>query len=287
MEMHEIDRCPICDSKKHTPFLKCIDYMVSRETFQIVTCDSCEFRYTNSAPDLNELGKYNESDNTLAQNSKGLIRNYIFIKRLKLISKFYRTGNLLDIGCGKGEFLNICNQAKWNVIGVDSNEQNRENARKNFSFEVRGLEEIIKLKDSSFEIITMWHSLESIPNLRETVNELKRLLKPKGVIIVSVSNCDSLDAKLYREYWSAYNVPKHLYHFTPKHIENLFKQFDLKVFNVLPEIFDSFYVSLLSEQYKSGKTKFIRSMWNGLYSNFCAMKTGREYSSQIYLIKKS
>ncbi len=294
--MLEINSCPVCDFKSHTPFLTCTDYTVSRETFHIVSCESCKFKYTNPIPNLTKLGQYYKSEEYISHSNtnKGFIngcyqavRKYTLIKKLRLISKFYRTGNLLDIGCGTGEFLDTCKQASWNVIGIEPDENARKMAKENFSLDVRAEEELANLKDESFDIITMWHVLEHVPNLKERVQELKRLLKPKGVIIIAVPNCSSLDAKTYKEYWAAYDVPRHLYHFTPADIEKLFKQFDLKVFNILPMIFDSFYVSMLSEKYKNGKVNLVRSMWNGLRSNFNGMKTGKEYSSQIYLIKKS
>lgn len=294
--MIKISNCPICNSEKHTSFLKCLDHTVSRETFQVVSCDACQFKFTNPIPDLDKLGQYYKSEEYISHSNskKGFIngcyqavRRYTLIKKLRLISKFYRTGNLLDIGCGTGEFLDTCKQANWNVIGIEPDENARRMAQKNFSLDVRPEEELANLKNESFDIIAMWHVLEHVPNLKGRVQELKRLLKPKGVIIIAVPNCNSLDAKWYKEYWAAYDVPRHLYHFTPDDIEKLFKQFDLKVFNILPMIFDSFYVSMLSEKYKNEKVSLIRSMWNGLRSNLNGMKTGKEYSSQIYLIKKN
>jgi predicted SAM-dependent methyltransferase len=132
----------------------------------------------------------------------------------------------------------------------------------------------------------MWHVLEHVPKLNERVEELKRLLKTNGIIIIAVPNCNSLDAKIYKENWAAYDVPRHLYHFTPKDIDSLFLKYDMKVFRILPMIFDSFYVSMLSEKIKTGSTNIIRSTWNGFRSNLSAIKCGNTSSSQIYLIRK-
>jgi SAM-dependent methyltransferase len=133
----------------------------------------------------------------------------------------------------------------------------------------------------------MWHVLEHVPDLNDRVEELKRLIKPKGIIIIAVPNCNSLDAKIYKENWAAYDVPRHLYHFTPKDIESLFRNHGLKLFRILPMIFDSFYVSMLSEKIKTGRPNIVRAMWNGLRSNVSALKSGKTYSSQIYLIRKT
>ncbi|HET6225302.1 MAG TPA: class I SAM-dependent methyltransferase [Bacteroidia bacterium] len=294
--MLQLNECPICNSNQFEPFLECKDYTVSRETFQIVSCLTCQFKFTNPIPDLDKLGSYYKSEEYVSHSNsnKGFInsvyqfvRKYTLLKKLKLISKFNKTGNILDIGCGTGEFLNICKQAKWNVMGIEPDEGARKMASDNFSLHVKPEAELKNLPDQSFDIITMWHVLEHVPKLKDRVQELKRLLKPKGVIIIAVPNCSSLDAKKYKQYWAAYDVPRHLYHFTPGDLNALTKQFDLTVFNTLPMVFDSFYVSMLSEKYKKGKLNLICSMWNGFQSNLNAAKTGKNYSSQIYLIRKN
>jgi 2-polyprenyl-3-methyl-5-hydroxy-6-metoxy-1,4-benzoquinol methylase len=293
--MQKLTNCPICNQTVFSLFLECKDNTVSRETFQIVQCNSCGFKFTNPRPEEEQLGKYYKSEDYVSHSNtkKGFInstyqsvRKYTLLKKLQLISKYYKTGKILDIGCGTGEFLNTCKNAKWNTIGIEPDDDAREMAIQNFRLDVRREEELKDLDDESFDIISMWHVLEHVPNLNERVEGLKRLIKPKGIIIIAVPNCDSLDARLYKEEWAAYDVPRHLYHFTPQDIEALFRKHELKVFRILPMIFDSFYVSMLSEKIKSGNTNIIRSTWNGLRSNLSALKSGKKYSSQIYLIRK-
>lgn len=293
--MERIEKCPVCESGEFILFLNCKDYTVSRETFSIVECSSCHFKFTNPRPETNKLGEYYKSEDYISHSntSKGFInatyqtvRKYTLLKKLQLISKFYKTGSLLDIGCGTGEFLNICQNAKWKVIGIEPDSNARKSAIEKYSLIVKPEEEISKLIDNSFDIITMWHVLEHVPRLNDRIEELRRLLKPNGVIIVAVPNCNSLDATIYKQEWAAYDVPRHLYHFTPADIERLFRKHGLKLVNTLPMIFDSFYVSMLSEKNRTGKTNFLCSVWNGLRSNLNAIKTGKTYSSQIYIIKK-
>lgn len=292
--MEKLERCPICDTNEFSPFLDCKDYTVSRETFSIIQCNGCGFKFTNPRPEVQKLGDYYKSEEYVSHSntSKGFInstyqfiRKFTLLKKLQLISKFYKSGKLLDIGCGTGEFLNTCKNAKWNVLGIEPDEKTRKSAIENYGLDVRSEEEIKELNDSSFDVITMWHVLEHVPFLNDRIVDLKRLLKPNGVIIIAVPNCSSLDAKIYKNEWAAYDVPRHLYHFTPNDIERLFKKNNLRLINILPMIFDSFYVSMLSERNRSGKTKFVRSTWNGLRSNLSAIKTGKTYSSQIYIIK--
>ncbi|HEX8515111.1 MAG TPA: class I SAM-dependent methyltransferase [Bacteroidia bacterium] len=293
--MDQLSNCPVCNFNQFSPFLACKDNTVSRETFQIVSCNSCGFKFTNPRPENNQLGKYYKSEEYVSHSNtkKGFInstyqtvRKYTLLKKLQLISKYFKTGRILDIGCGTGEFLNTCKSAKWQTLGIEPDDDARQMAIRNYALDVRKESDLVLLENESFDIISMWHVLEHVPNLNERVEELKRLIKPKGIIIIAVPNCDSLDAKLYKENWAAYDVPRHLYHFTPKDIDTLFRNHGLKMFRILPMIFDSFYVSLLSEKITSGKANIIKAVWNGFRSNIYALKSGKTSSSQIYLIRK-
>lgn len=293
--MENLNNCPICNSTQFSPFLMCKDYTVSRETFQIISCNSCGFKFTNPRPEEEKLGEYYKSETYISHSNskKGfinsayqIVRKYTLLKKLQLISKYYKTGKILDIGCGTGEFLNICKSAKWNTIGIEPDADARKKAIENYGLDVKVESEIKDLESESFDIISMWHVLEHVPRLNERIKDLKRLLKPNGIIIIAVPNCNSLDAKIYAKHWAAYDLPRHLYHFTPTDIESIFKNHGLGIFKILPMIFDSFYVSILSEKYRTERSNIIRAIWNGLRSNLAALKTGKTYSSQIYLIRK-
>jgi 2-polyprenyl-3-methyl-5-hydroxy-6-metoxy-1,4-benzoquinol methylase len=293
--MERINKCPVCDKGEFKLFLECLDNTVSRETFSIVQCIYCNFKFTNPRPSMDLLGNYYKSEQYISHSNtkKGfvnstyqVVRKYTLLKKLQLISKFFKTGNLLDIGCGTGEFLNVFKEAKWSTVGIEPDEQTRKNASQKYSLNIYPEAYLQELKNESFEIITMWHVLEHVPLLNERIEDLKKLIKPNGIIIIAVPNSNSLDAEIYKEHWAAYDVPRHLYHFTPQTLELIFKKHGLKLFNTLPMLFDSFYVSMLSEKIKTGKTNLICSMWNGFRSNINAIKTGKKYSSQIYLFRK-
>lgn len=293
--MEILSNCPVCNSLNFKPFLICKDNTVSRETFNIIECISCGFKFTNPRPEENKLGDYYKSEEYVSHSNtnKGLIntayqmvRKYTLLKKLQLISKFYKTGKILDIGCGTGEFLKTFKDAKWQTLGIEPSADVRKMAIEKYGLDVKEEAEIKNLEASGFDVITMWHVLEHVPHLNDRIEDLKRLIKPNGIIIIAVPNCTSLDAKIYAENWAAYDVPRHLYHFSPKDIETVFKNHGLNVFRILPMIFDSFYVSMLSEKYRSGKSNIIRAIWNGFHSNLAALKYGKTYSSQIYLIRK-
>ena len=131
-------------------------------------------------------------------------------------------------------------------------------------------------------MISLWHVLEHLPELNETVNFLKSKLVSRGKLLLAVPNLNSWDASEYQEYWAAYDVPRHLYHFSQQSMATLLKNHDLKIVRTIPMKLDAFYVSLLSEKYRNGATNFFKSFINGYKSNSYAKKTS-DYSSLIYI----
>ncbi len=280
--------------------MSCRDYTVSRETFAIVRCNRCGFKFTNPRPDELQILNYYESDDYISHSNtkKGLV-NWLYQKvrsitlnqKLRLIRSVSgdrrpETVNLLDIGCGTGEFLNRCARAGYKTMGVEPSLRAKKFAIENYRLDVAGEEMLKQLEPERFDVITMWHVLEHVHRLHDRVEELKKLLKRDGVLVIAVPNCSSWDAHHYKEFWAAYDVPRHLYHFTPPDIQSLFFLHAMKVEKILPMKFDSYYVSMLSEKYETGSPKMLRSTWNGFLSNLKAKKTGQEYSSQIYIIRK-
>lgn len=293
--METLLSCPICNHDKFNPFLSCVDHTVSRGTFNIVECNRCEFKFTNPRPAETEIDKYYKSVKYVSHSnsSKGLInwiyqivRNHTLKQKLKLINRLTNIRqpsfkNLLDIGCGTGEFLNTCKNAGYNVVGIEPSSEARRLAQDKYSLDVRTEESIKKFDNESFDIITMWHVLEHVHRLNERVAELKRLLKKNGVLIVAVPNPNSFDAKFYKENWAAYDVPRHLYHFVYQDIKSLFENKSMEVREILPMKFDSFYVSMLSEKNRGGG--ILNGILNGWLSNRKASE--KNWSSQIYIIR--
>lgn len=304
MEILEI--CPICDFKKFKPFLACRDYTVSRETFQIVECENCGFHFTNPRPAENEIGKYYQSEEYISHSGtkKGLInrayhlvRNYTLAKKLQLVVRVGKSHpeklSILDYGCGTGEFLNTCKRAGFQTTGIEPEERARTYAINNYGLNVLPPDAIKSFKNDSFDLVTLWHVLEHIHRLKEFLGELKRILKGRGVAIIAVPNLTSLDAKIYKEFWAAYDLPRHLYHFCSKDIEKLFSEFSFELEYVKPMVFDAFYVSMLSEKYKNAENEhkknsgnLISAILNGAKSNVFASNSENTYSSQVYILRK-
>ena len=272
------------------------DHSVSGEEFQLKYHIDFKLMQTLPQPSEDNLDSYYKSEDyishtdskrNLFEKAYHFVRNIALKKKLKLINSFNTdTKELLDIGCGTGDFLSIAKNANWNVTGIEPNEQAREIANSKTNNSVYNNMQLHQLKENSFDVITLWHVLEHLPNLEMHVYRLERLLKPNGKIVVAVPNYKSYDAAYYKSFWAAYDVPRHLWHFTKESIKILFSRYDMKVEKILPMKFDAFYVSLLSEKYKTGKINYLRGFWIGMKSNLKALRSG-EYSSLIYVIKKA
>ena len=276
-------------NKKH--FLTVKDHSVSKEIFELYYDESLDMLVTHPQPGLAVLGKYYESEDyishtdgkrSLFEKAYHFVKNIALKNKLNLINSLQPAkGRIMDIGAGTGDFLNVAKQNGWETIGVEPSDKAKAIALKK---EVPFVEETASLESHSFDVITMWHVLEHVPDLDSQIKELKRLLKPNGSLIVAVPNFKSFDAKYYGAYWAAYDVPIHFWHFSKKAIQSLFQKENIQLEKVIPMKFDSFYVSLLSEKYKSGKMNFIKASFIGLWSNWKA-KANFEYSSHIYVLK--
>jgi 2-polyprenyl-3-methyl-5-hydroxy-6-metoxy-1,4-benzoquinol methylase len=276
-------------NKKH--FLTVIDYSVSKESFDLYYDQDLDMLITSPQPSPENLGKYYESTDYISHtDSKRSLfeKAYHFVKGIALKNKLNLVnncsaikGNLLDIGAGTGDFLLTAKQNGWNTIGVEPSEKAKGIAiNKGIKFS----DSTQELESHSFDVITMWHVLEHVPNLEIQIRELKRLVKPNGTIIIAVPNYKSYDANYYGKFWAAFDVPIHFWHFSKTAIQLIFEKENIKLEKVLPMKFDSFYVSLLSEKYKNGKMNYVNAIWIGLMSNWKA-KRSSEYSSHIYVLK--
>lgn len=276
-------------NKKH--FLTVTDYSVSKETFELYHDEELDMLITHPQPSLDVLGKYYESADYISHtDSKRSLfeKAYHFVKvialknKLNLINSLQpNKGKILDIGAGTGEFLSVAQQDGWQTLGLEPSDKAKQIAiNKGVSFAAT----IAQLEDHSFDVITMWHVLEHVPDLDHQIKELKRLLKPTGSLIIAVPNFKSFDAQHYEKFWAAYDVPIHFWHFSKTAIQKLFQKEQMELVKILPMKFDSFYVSLLSEKYKTGRMNFIKAFFIGLWSNIKG-KSDLEYSSHIYILK--
>lgn len=229
---------------------------------------------------------HNDKSGGLVNTAYRLVRNYTLRSKLNLINQLSgRPGKILDVGCGTGAFLETCRTGGWQVTGMEPDPDARAIATEKLKAEIKP--SLNALSGSQpFDIITLWHVLEHIPNLNESIQILYQLLNEKGTLLIAVPNSDSYDAQYFKQYWAAYDVPRHLHHFTPSTIELLFNKHGFTLVNQKPMVFDAFYIAMLSTRYQTGKTNYSRSIQVGLTSNAEAKRTGNS-SSLIYLFNKA
>jgi ubiquinone/menaquinone biosynthesis C-methylase UbiE len=194
-------------------------------------------------------------------------------------------GDLLDIGAGTGAFANIMQRWGWNIKGLEPDEIARQNALTNYKLSLENPEKLYDFPADTFDALTMWHVLEHVHDLHGYLQTFQKILRKDGKLIIAVPNYTSNDAKAYAEYWAAYDVPRHLYHFSPASMKVLLESEGFALQQVKPMWFDSFYVSMLSEKYKNG-SNLIKAFWNGLSSNIKAISDKRRCSSIIYIAEK-
>jgi len=288
---------------------QCRDYAVSPDEFSILQDKNAELLVTCPQPANENLNKYYESEEYISHtDSKKTVIDQIYqrVKKSALKSKLMlidrlapEKGNILDIGCGTGDFLVACKKNGWRATGIEPNEKARKlgleklessTGQKTHGIIFQDIKEYLSVveKDKGekkFDLITLWHVLEHVPAITDFVKELHYLLADNGTLVVAVPNYKSYDAKIYGEFWAAYDVPRHLWHFSKKSITILFSLVEMEIIEIKPMKWDSYYVSLLSEKYKNGKTNYFQAFYNGLVSNRKGRTTG-EYSSLIYVLKK-
>ena len=267
--------------------MKVIDHSVSGETFALEYDDYYKLYRTTPIP--KNLGSYYQSEAYISHTdgSKGLfeklyqwVKHYTLQRKIYLVEQYVPQGKLLDIGAGTGDFVRTAKQRGWYATGVEPEAKARDRAGEKGVFLYENQEQLTE----KYDVITLWHVLEHIPQLKEQILFLKNHLEKEGLLVIAVPNYLSRDAQHYGPYWAAYDVPRHLWHFSQESIRLLFEEKGFELIGVKPMPFDAFYVSLLSEKYKSGRINFLKGFYHGLLSNLSALRTG-EYSSLIYLLK--
>jgi len=286
--------CPSCGQKNIAFVFSVKDYTVSHEQFEIWECQNCTLRFTQNVPEENAIAAYYQSENYISHSdtSEGLINKLYHKVRIRTLANKKKlvehltaksAGSILDVGCGTGAFLHIMQHAGWKITGLEPDETARKKAQELYQLNLESSEKLFSLPAESFDAITLWHVLEHVHSLHDYIDQLKKLLKPGGRLFIAVPNYTSYDESIYKEFWAAYDVPRHLYHFSPKAMETLLERHGMKIKLMKPMWYDSFYVSMLSEQYKSGKSNVVKAFANGAISNLKAIGNVKKCSSVIYV----
>jgi 2-polyprenyl-3-methyl-5-hydroxy-6-metoxy-1,4-benzoquinol methylase len=292
--MEIINCCPVCENNNLTTFLKGKDHFLTGEEFTIIECIDCGFRFTTPRPDEKEISRYYDSPDYIAHDARKrdliqsiykTIRKFTVRNKYTIVKKHSNGKALMDIGCGTGEFLNYCQKNNFDTTGIEPNEKAKKFATESFGLTVFDESILHGFSPSTFDVVTLWHVLEHVHKLPERIQQINRLLKPDGTLIIAVPNSDSWDAAKYKEFWAAYDLPRHLYHFTQDSMKKLANKNNFTVDTIIPLKFDAFYISLLSEKYSTGKQNYFNAFIKGIRSNIYGANNENNYSSLIYICK--
>jgi len=288
--------CPACKHSNIRKVLIAQDYTVSQEKYEVWECGHCSLRFTQGIPDAAHIGKYYQSDAYVSHSDTQqgivnklyhIVRNITLRQKSTLVAKAsgISKGRLLDVGAGTGAFAHVMQQQQWQVTALEPDATAVQNAQKNYGLTLQPLQHLFQIQAQSVDVITMWHVLEHVHDLHNYLATYKKVLQPNGTFIVAVPNYTSGDALHYQASWAAYDVPRHLYHFSPRSMQLLMQQHGFEVAAIKPMWFDSVYVSMLSESYATGKRNLLAALWHGLRSNLSALRNTAKCSSIIYIIK--
>lgn len=296
--MERLTKCPLCKSGLFLNHKEVKDHSVSGETFFLCQCSNCKLIFTNPRPPIGIIEQYYESEEYISHQNKSnnltnkiykLVRQITIRNKVALINMLYpKKGKLLDIGCGTGYFIEAAKKSQWAVRGIEPNRTARKLAQDKNLKVSKSLKDINDNK--KYDVITLFHVLEHIHNLRKSVKKIIEILDENGSLIVAVPNYNSHDSKIYGSNWAALDVPRHLYHFNKISMQKFADEFNLEIIDIKPMKFDSYYVSILSEKYlnpkKTSISHLMKGSLNGLKSNIWAKNNENNYSSLLFILKK-
>lgn len=292
-----IKNCPVCGKSEALPFLTCKDCFVTREEFLICKCSACNFAFTQDFPSEKIISKYYQSAEYVSHTDtkRGIVNKLYHLARsitLKYKSKLItknsnnRIGKLLDIGCGTGYFLNKMKEMGWIVDGIEASASVREHVKNQFGIKVQDSASLFSKEEKSFDVVTMWHVLEHLEHLHQVMTSLHKMLKDDGVAFIALPNKDSYDACHYKHKWAAYDVPRHLWHFSPTDFKMLAEKYHFELIALKPMYFDSFYISMLSEKNKKVPLSAFVGLLKGGIFFFRSLFNTKRCSSVVYILKK-
>lgn len=295
MELEQVAACPICRNQHFKNALTCKDYTTTGETFQIISCTNCGLGITSPRPPSSAISQYYASEKYISHTGGNksafdtvyrAARIFTNHRKAQLLRTFAREKTVLDFGCGTAAFLQHLKERKWTVDGVEPSSNANRTATAVLNQPIfKTIDEVHK----TYHAITLWHVLEHIHDPEKILTKLNDRLHPQGHLFIAVPNPASFDAQHYKSFWAAYDVPRHLWHFTPANMASLLQQQGCKLTKIVPMKLDAFYVSILSERYQnpnaSAFSQNVKGVVNGLKSNWLARKN-RNFSSLIYIASK-
>jgi 2-polyprenyl-3-methyl-5-hydroxy-6-metoxy-1,4-benzoquinol methylase len=290
------NNCPLCGSENISASLKATDHLLTRESFDIFKCGSCNFLFTQGVPPADVIGKYYQSQDYISHSDtrKGLMnklyhlgRTIMLNKKYGMVKKVAKGKKLLDIGCGTGYYPSYMKQKGYLVAGVETDPRARAFAEKEFGIPVYSPEDFINHKiEGKFDVITLWHVLEHLDDFNLYLERILGHLLPGGSLVIALPNCNALDARYYKEFWAGYDVPRHLWHFTPSALEILAEKHGLEIKKMKRLMLDPFYNSMLSEKYRGNRVFMIFGIAIGKLAYIESLFNIKKSSSVVYFLTR-
>lgn len=302
-KVSENSSCPCCGGRAYTLLFSCKDYLVSGKEFPLIRCTECGFLFTDQAPLPEELGGYYKSTEYVSHQDeqRGFInRIYRFIRRIMLSQKGrwvkqsmqgYFPKTMLEVGAGIGYFARYMQQKGVIISAIEQDEQARFQAEQRLGKVLYPYLSDLPTEEvptGGFDLIALWHVLEHIPDFSSHLQSFRQLLSDRGRLILALPNPNSFDAQYYGSHWAAYDVPRHLWHFSPQSVTSLARRFGWKVIAEKSLLLDGFYISILSEQNSRNKSlsSLLRGIWVGFRAFIHALPNKRKASSIVYVLQK-
>lgn len=303
--MEELNQCPGCNKELVISNIAgdcrvaivAKDTLVSGKQFKIERCGSCGLLFTNPRPGPAEISDYYKSEAYIShtENKRSLkdriylsVQKYTLGRKVALLKKHTKQnkGRLLDYGCGAGGFLNKATLSGYNTVGYEPDEKARKNAEDKGLNAKNKRSEVIGNDTEKYDIITLWHVLEHLHDFPSILNDFYTNLNSKGLLIIAVPIANSADAVYYGNDWAAWDLPRHLFHFTPDSLIRCCEEagYELKKKKGMP--FDSYYVSWLSEQNRGNKLAALNAFLIGSWSNLRALIGKTPWSSETFVFRK-
>lgn len=286
--------CPICTSSQSKFYLESYHWRGTHETFKIHECNDCGHLYTKDAPLENEIGKYYDSENYISHNDDDSslfnrvysgVKKYMLAKKYFWINRFVPRGTIVDYGAGTGAFVKYIQDRGREAIGFELAQQGRKTAKEVYDIDLKEPHQFEALEDNSISAVSMWHVLEHLYHPEKFIQTCSNKISNNGILIIAVPNPLSLDSKIYKEHWAAFDLPIHISHFKPEVIKKMVEKHAFKLIQTKSLPIDPFYISLISNQNKFGKMKPLLAAITGLRSNLHGIAT-KNFSSMVYVFRK-
>lgn len=292
-----LSQCPLCGSSEPRFWASIVDHSITKEVFSLVDCERCGFRSTNPRPDSRTIGRYYQSakyishsdaSSTIVERLYQVARRIGMRGKYRIVHQLHPHGRILDIGCGTGSFLAYLMSRGYLVQGVEPDLKARERAIAEHGIPVLpSLEQVPGFEQ--FQVVTLWHVLEHLPDLRSSLKRIYAQLADQGVIIIAVPDRGAWDADHYKTAWAAWDVPRHFYHFRQKDVHALLREHGFELIQTRKMWLDAPYIAILSEGYMGSPKLFalLRGGLMGVCSNLISLLTNRPTSSSLYLARKA